>query len=278
MKLVISALLVCVCTAAQAQTLTSKPKVPPGVDPGGVAIAIIGSGLDYTDPEIARRLARDGEGEIIGWDLVDGDNRPYSRAGGDVPADGSDGTHLVKMLLSTYAHARLVPVRMTSLDPPALAQAIRFVMRTPARIVALPVLSAATHGWLRQRAEQASQMLFIAATSDEAMPGAGPLRATPGNLVTVAAAGQAHTTLVAGPGAAELWIASREPGQHGAPINSAEAVVITAALAGCAQDDRQTRPGSELKADLLALTQLGISQRSGRRFIAPECPVRAQKP
>ena len=40
--------------------LAGKPKVPPGRDPGGVAIAVIGSGVDYTLTNIARRLARDG--------------------------------------------------------------------------------------------------------------------------------------------------------------------------------------------------------------------------
>ena len=64
-------------TVAMAAEPSKKPPVPPGVDPGGVLIALIGDGVDYTRPEIAARLARDGEGELIGWDFVDGDRRPY---------------------------------------------------------------------------------------------------------------------------------------------------------------------------------------------------------
>lgn len=65
----------------------SKPKVPVGVDPGGFAVAVVGEGIDYWRPEIARRLARDGEGEIIGFDLVDGDRLPYAATPADVCPD-----------------------------------------------------------------------------------------------------------------------------------------------------------------------------------------------
>ena len=59
---------------AFAQKPADKPRVPPGVDPGGVAVAIIGSGINYTrSRDRGKRLARDGEGEIIGWDFVDND-------------------------------------------------------------------------------------------------------------------------------------------------------------------------------------------------------------
>lgn len=56
-----------------------KPAPLPGVDPGGVMIALVGPGIDYTRPGLAERLARDGEGEIIGFDLVNRDRRPFCR-------------------------------------------------------------------------------------------------------------------------------------------------------------------------------------------------------
>ena len=265
MRCCIAALLVCACTAAQAHTPALKPKVPPGTDPGGIAIAIVGYGLDYTDPEIARRLARDGEGEIIGWDLVDGDNRPYARTDIAAPPDGSDGTRLAKLLLSTYSHARLVPVRIVSFDPPALSQAMSFVVRTPARIVAFPVSSAAAQDWLRQRAGLVSQMLFVVSVVDDRTGPAGerPVEAAPGNLLAVAA----DTTLAAQKGTAEVWIEPR----LGVPATVAEAVIMAAALAGCTQHGREPPAGFELKADLLALAQPEANP-SGRRLIEPKCP------
>ena len=44
------------CQAVLAQTPASKPPVPPGRDPGGIAIAFIATGLDYTHIEIKDRL------------------------------------------------------------------------------------------------------------------------------------------------------------------------------------------------------------------------------
>lgn len=74
--------------AAMAADAPRKPKLPPGVDPGGLAMAVIGDGIDYTRPEIATRLARDGEGELVGFDLVDRDRLPFAPLPGDVcPGD-----------------------------------------------------------------------------------------------------------------------------------------------------------------------------------------------
>jgi len=51
--------------AVAALAQEKKPPLPPGRDPGGVAIALVTTGIDYTVPEVAQRLARDGEGELI---------------------------------------------------------------------------------------------------------------------------------------------------------------------------------------------------------------------
>src|SRR5688572_3480924 len=105
---ILAACLALALTFTGAFAQSSKPKVPPGTDPGGIAIALIAHGIDYTDPEIAPRLARDGEGDIIGWDFVSGDNKPFSSA----PDAGIDGTRLAKLILSAYARGRLVPLRI----------------------------------------------------------------------------------------------------------------------------------------------------------------------
>src|SRR4029079_9055021 len=63
---ILSVLAAAVLTLAT-QAQEAKPRVPPGRAPGGVAIALISTGIDYTIPEIAQRLARDGEGELVGW-------------------------------------------------------------------------------------------------------------------------------------------------------------------------------------------------------------------
>ena len=104
-----------------------KPKLAPGIDPGGIAIAIISTGIDYTRPDVARLLARDGEGELIGWDFVDGDNRPY------MPAEVYHSDLAVR--LGSALQARAIALRIDPSRPQMVAQAIDFAARTPARLV-----------------------------------------------------------------------------------------------------------------------------------------------
>ena len=130
---------VIISTTAFAQKPADKPRVPPGVDPGGVAVAIIGSGVDYTRPEIAARLARDGEGEIIGWDFVDNDRRPYSTC--YRPPRGRENCtpdHIQALMLSLHQRAlpsRLIIVRVSTSAPQTLVQAMNLLAQLPARVV-----------------------------------------------------------------------------------------------------------------------------------------------
>ena len=108
-----------------------KPKLTPGVDPGGVTIAILTVGIDYTRPDVAAQLARDGEGELIGWDMVDGDNRPYLDAKtGD---RGARETEFVATIGAAIG-ARFIPLRISA-DQPTIPAAVSFLAQTPARIV-----------------------------------------------------------------------------------------------------------------------------------------------
>lgn len=152
--------------AALAQT--RKPPLPPGKDPGGAAIAILTTGIDYTLPEIAARLARDGEGELIGFDLIDGDNRPRGDPARETPASrGGNGTALARAVGSPGR--RIVPVRIDPADPKSFARAAAFVAQTPARIVVVPMWSAEQADWepFRQAASQLRDLLFIVGAGDE---------------------------------------------------------------------------------------------------------------
>ena len=150
--------------SAQFPAQEKKPPVPPGRDPGGVAIALIGTGIDYTVPEVARRLARDGEGELIGWDLADQDRRPFDKSKGSTrPEWGGDGTLVAGLLLAGTQTLRLVPVRINPGDPASLARAIAFVAQTPARVAVLPMWGTAGADWepFRQAALRFKDVLII---------------------------------------------------------------------------------------------------------------------
>src|SRR2546423_9158773 len=125
--------------AVDALAQEKRPPLQPGRDPGGVAIALVTTGIDYTVPEVAQRLARDGEGELIGWDLEDQDRKPFDRSkGGARPEWGGDGT-LIASVLSGGRWVRLVPVRVDPTDAASLARGIAVVAQTPARRAVLPL-------------------------------------------------------------------------------------------------------------------------------------------
>ncbi len=149
--------------AAGAAGQEGKPPVPPGRDPGGVAVALIAAGVDYRQPALARLLARDGEGELIGWDFEDNDRRPFDRGKGQ----GVDGTAVAGILLGAEG-ARLVPVRMSPSDPVSPAQGLAFAARTPARVALLPAVGAApqTLAALRAAATRFKHVLVILPADD----------------------------------------------------------------------------------------------------------------
>src|SRR5215475_587780 len=141
----------------------AKPPVPPGRDPGGIAVALIGTGIDYTLPHIVPRLARDGEGELIGWDLQDQDRRPFDQSRGTAPSEwGGDGTLLASLIVSAPT-VRLVPVRIDPSDPVELAHALAFVAQTPARVVVVAMGSPSRSHWeaFRQAALRFNDVLVV---------------------------------------------------------------------------------------------------------------------
>ena len=148
--------------AAVAVAQERKPPVPPGRDPGGVTIALLGTGIDYTSPQLAQRLARDGEGELIGWDVEDRDRQPLDRTKGDTRAEwGGDGTAIANFL--SVDGIRLVPVRVNPTDPVSFARAIAFAAQTPARVAIVPMWGARREAWepFRQAASQFKNILLI---------------------------------------------------------------------------------------------------------------------
>ena len=116
-----------------AQTLRVKPKVPPGIDPGGAAIGLITTGIDYTLRIVARCLARDGEGELIGWDVVDRDRQPFAAR---VPGVMDDS--VLTSSVDCHGQVRLVPVRIDPDDGTSLARALAFLSATPVKAAVVP--------------------------------------------------------------------------------------------------------------------------------------------
>lgn len=113
----------------------AKPKVPIGVDPGGIPVAFIGPGLDYTQPDIAENLARDGEGELIGFDLIQEDRKPFAKH--DAPADHDTMTSVVNALLVQAIDIKLQVFKTTNCDTKMIARAIQMAALAKARIIVI---------------------------------------------------------------------------------------------------------------------------------------------
>ena len=126
------ALSTCLLASTSFSSRVRKPPLPPGLDPGGPSIAILTPGLDYRLSRIASRLARDGEGELVGLDLIEGDNRPFLETRNDMPATAYAE---IVTAVGEALRARLIPVRLKIEDRTMLRQAIAFISLTPARLV-----------------------------------------------------------------------------------------------------------------------------------------------
>ena len=114
---------------------TSDPPVPPGRDPGGIPVAIVGQGLDYTLPHLAQMLARDGEGEITGYDFADEDRRPFETS--SAAGTAGPGTRVAEIVTGEGQAATLIAIRAKMDNPVSLTKAIRFATQGPSRIIAI---------------------------------------------------------------------------------------------------------------------------------------------
>lgn len=275
-QLMLAALIAGSTQSPQLPAADKEPAVPPGKDPGGVAIAILATGFDYTDMAVAPYLARDGEGELIGWDFVDNDRKPYAPSPDPAqPLLRIDGTTLAKLLSSAAPRARIVPLRVDPSNATSLARALAFLSRTPVRIAVVPYphWRQEQQELFRLAAARLPHLLLIAAAPDDV---AGDTVADPGaprardldNLATVAMQPLPH---FAASQDVDAFVESAVtmPGAL-APQDAAHAAVLAAAaLAGCGPDLSGLPTGRELKEILL--TRLAKPASAGPPPVIATC-------
>jgi hypothetical protein len=169
---------VALAVAASGNTEAADPKVPPAVETGNrVAVAIITTGMDYTRPDIARLLARDGEGEVIAWDVPGEDRFPYA-AEGDTALISEIAAHVGK-----DAPISLLAVKASTGDPVSMAKALAFIARTPARSVIVPMWSSERRNWEPfEKAARHLNELRIVVRSCPDLPANGPVAVYPRDL------------------------------------------------------------------------------------------------
>ena len=114
------------------------PPVPAARDPGGIAVALIDAGVNYLLPEINDRLARDGDGALIGYDYWDMDERPYDANPARSPFfPERHGTRVASVILSEAPNSRLLPYRYPRPDLSRMTALVADAASHGARIVNL---------------------------------------------------------------------------------------------------------------------------------------------
>lgn len=243
-----AALLSCVPSGAMAGA--DDPRVPPGRDPGGIPVAVVGAGIDYIKSNVAPKLARDGEGEIIGYDFIDDDRRPY---------DLGPGTAIAEMVTAEGQAATLIVVRANMSDSANAGRAIRYTSATPAKICLLmePVTGKEHAALVSAAAAAFKGLLFIVPVTD---PDSASRVIKPPNLVMVAAKTENHGA--GSPAAADLIApTASDAAPTSAPAASPAASLAAARIAALAARLQSVEPSlapNAIKERILALAEPAI--------------------
>ncbi|MEO8558684.1 MAG: S8 family serine peptidase [Rhodospirillales bacterium] len=146
------------------------PPLPTGIAPvKGTVVALLDTGVNYLQPRIAQRLARDSTGAALGYDYWDDDARPF-----DVNIIGSPfyparhGTTLANLLLDLNPDIVLLPLRFPRPDPTRLGDAVDRAAAAGARVL-LVGLSSSRGDWRNFRAAvlRHSEMLVVVSAGSE---------------------------------------------------------------------------------------------------------------
>lgn len=147
-----------------------NPPAPNAVDPGGVAVGVIDSGINYTIDPFKQRLARTPDGRLLGRDFWDGDNLPYDADTGRTPFFPlHHGSAVMSVLIREAPMARVVPVRYPRPDMTKMAGAVDWLSDQNVRVVNLAMGSNSKDEWqaFRDAANKHPQMLFIISAGND---------------------------------------------------------------------------------------------------------------
>lgn len=146
------------------------PPVPPGKDPGGVAVAHVDTGVNYLLPQIAKRLARDAADNPIGGDFWDDDRRPFDVDTGRSPFFPlHHGTAVASIFLSEAPAARVAPYRFPRPDMNRMAALVAGIDTNNIRIVNMAMGSNDRHDWnaFADAALKMPHILFVVSAGND---------------------------------------------------------------------------------------------------------------
>ncbi|MBT5298159.1 MAG: S8 family serine peptidase [Rhodospirillaceae bacterium] len=146
------------------------PSADPGADPGGAVVAVVDTGVNYLLDVIARRLARDGAGKILGVDYWDQDARPF-----DVDTGRSaffplhHGTAVASIVLREAPAARIIPYRFPRPEMSRMGELVADADQKGAIIINMAMGSSKHGDWeaFEAAARARPHMLFIISAGND---------------------------------------------------------------------------------------------------------------
>ncbi len=142
---------------------------PTGRDPGGVTVAMVDSGVNYTLPEIAPGLARDPEGQLLGYDFWDDDARPFDANPAHSPFfPQRHGTRIASILMREAPGSRLVVYRYPRPAMERMSDLVEHAAGLGVRLVNLSLGSNRLEDWqaFAEAAGRHPEILFIASAGN----------------------------------------------------------------------------------------------------------------
>ena len=144
--------------------------VPPARDPGGVTVALVDTGVNYLLPEIGDRLARDAQGNALGYDYWAMDPRPFDRNPVVSPFyPERHGTKVASVLLREVAQLRLIPYRYPRPDMSRFGALVDDAAKKGAAILTLSLGSDDRAEWesFAQAARRHPEMLIVVSAGND---------------------------------------------------------------------------------------------------------------
>jgi len=147
-----------------------NPPIPAGRDPGGVAVAVVDTGVNYLLEAVAGRLARDAAGRALGHDFWDGDDRPFDLDTGRSPFFPlHHGTAVASIVLREAPVARIIPYRFPRPDMARMGELVAHADEKGARIVNLAMGFNKRDDWrtFEAAARARPHMLFVVSAGND---------------------------------------------------------------------------------------------------------------
>lgn len=248
-----------------------NPPVPAGRDPPGIPVGVVDSGANYLLPEIASRLARDPDGEILGYDYWDLDRRPFDVSLTPDPFFPSHhGTSIANLILDEAPVAKLVPYRYPRNDMARIAALIEDAGRHGVRVMNLSLDSTDRDEWMPfgEAAKEHPEMLFVVAAGNHGLnideQPIYPAGFTLANMIVVTSAtadGRLTYGVNWGPASVDLLVSSDDvlaldfDGQRRVVSGSSYATARATALAACLLAGHPDWSTTQLKAAIFRQAQ-----------------------